>query len=526
MSTRRLLAIIALTLPVNLLAGEAIGKPSGASGGAASAAPTRATTPRGEEKDGGKGEAGQRDRERWYALMIMGKKSGYVQSTLKREGDLITSRSNLVISMRRGAVKLELGIDTTFVETVAGKPVSMTSARKLGTIPTVETVEFGETEMTITTKQGDNTTVKRRANPPEGFVAPAAAERYLAAEQAKGNKKITVRTIDPSDGPNIVTLTREIGASENVELLGKTVPATKASSTIDKYPGIKTEEYLADDGELLKTIVNLGGIKMEQLLSDRDLAMAEKDVPELLVSTIVKLDKPIENARTLQKASYVLTVTEGQLPELPNVGFQQFARVAPGAGRVTLDLTRGGSLATAEDEKIDYLAASGMLNWRDPAVEALLKKALPLEIPDETARAEALRTFVHRTISTKDMSVGFASASETARTLTGDCTEHAVLLAALMRGANIRSRVVSGMVYVDGFAEQKHVFGYHMWAQALINTADGAKWVDFDAAVDPKHAFDATHITLGVSALADGDTQNYLVTMAPLIGRLVVKPAN
>ena len=38
--------------------------------------------------------------------------------------------------------------------------------------------------------------------------------------------------------------------------------------------------------------------------------------------------------------------------------------------------------------------------------------------------------------------------------------------------------------------------------------------------------FDATHITLGVSALADGDTQNYLVTMAPLIGRLVVKPAN
>jgi len=524
-SNRRLLATVALTLPINLLAGQAWAKPAAAP--MPTPAPASATAPaKAEAKPAAKTDATDRERERWYALMIMGKKSGYMQSTLKREGDRITTRSNLVIAMRRGELKIELGIDTTFVETADGKPVSMTSVRKLGTLPTTETVEFGATEMTISTKQGDNTTVTRKPNPKEVFLAPAAAERFLAAEQAKGNKKITVRTIDPSDGPNIVTLTREIGASQNLELLGKTVQATRASSTIDKFPGIKTEEYLSDDGELLKTIVNLGGIKMEQLLSDRDLAMADKDVPELLVSTIVKLDKPIENARTLQKASYVLTVTDGELPELPNVGFQQFARVAPGAGRVTLDLARGGSFAAPADEKIDYLAASGMLNWRDPAVEALLKKALTREITDEAARAEALRVFVHRTIATKDMSVGFASASETARTLTGDCTEHAVLLAALMRGANIRSRVVSGMVYVDGFAEQKHVFGYHMWAQALISTPDGAKWVDFDAALDPKHAFDATHITLGVSALADGDTQNYLVTMAPLIGRLVVKPAN
>ena len=37
----------------------------------------------------------------------------------------------------------------------------------------------------------------------------------------------------------------------------------------------------------------------------------------------------------------------------------------------------------------------------------------------------------------KDLSVGFATAADVARTAQGDCTEHAVLLAALLRASDI-----------------------------------------------------------------------------------------
>ena len=474
-----------------------------------------------------KSEAESVNRDQWYALLLMGKKSGSIHSTTTQVGDVITTGSKLVIAMKREALKIEIGIDSTFTETADGKPISMKSVRRLSTIPTTETVEFGPAEMTITTDQGGSKKVTRRPMPKEPFLPPAAAERYMADEQRKGNKTIIVRTIDASDGPSFVTITRKIGEPTTVDVMGKTVPAIKASSTVDKYPGITTEEYLSDNGDVLRTVVNLGGIKMEQLLADRELALAEKDGPELLVSTTVKMDKPIKNARELPRGEFVLTVTEGKLPELPSVGFQTVARVSDTASRVTIDLSKGGSALTEEEENSpDFMAASSMVNWKDESVEKLLRQALHKEIPDEAARAEALRKFVHQIISTKDMSVGFASATEVSRTLTGDCTEHAVLLAALLRGANIRSRVVSGLVYIDAFGGEKNVFGYHMWTQAVLPTADGPRWIDLDSALGIKQSFDATHITLGTSSLADGQTQNYLVTLAPMIGRLIIKAAN
>jgi len=486
--------------------------------------PTAATAPA-TAPASAKVEANNRDQ--WYSLLLMGKKSGFIHSTTTQTGDVITTGSKLAIALKREALKIEIGIDSTFTETADGKPISMKSVRRLSAIPTTEFVEFGPTEMTITTDQGGSKKVTRRPMPKETFLPPAAAERYMADEQRKGNRTIVVRTIDASDGPSMVTITRKIGEPTTVDVMGKTVPAIKASSTVDKYPGIITEEYLSKNGDVLRTVVNLGGIKMEQLLADRELALAEKDGPELLLSTTVKMEKPIKNSRELLRGEFILTVTDGELPDLPSVGFQTVKRVSNIAARVIIDLPRGGSALTEEEENSsDFMAASSMVNWKDDAVEKLLRQALHKEIPDEAVRAEALRKFVHQIISTKDMSVGFASASEVSRTLTGDCTEHAVLLAALLRGANIRSRVVSGLVYIDAFGGQKDLFGYHMWTQAVLPTADGPRWVDLDSALGSKQSFDATHITLGTSSLADGQTQNYLVTLAPIIGRLVIKAAN
>ena len=94
---------------------------------------------------------------------------------------------------------------------------------------------------------------------------------------------------------------------------------------------------------------------------------------------------------------------------------------------------------------------------------------------------------------------GHFSAVETLRRRRGDCTESAVLLAALGRSIGIPTKVVSGLVYSRGaYHGSSNVFLPHSWVIAYV---DG-RWRSYDAALGD---FDATHIAL---TIGDGDTRS------------------
>ncbi len=133
------------------------------------------------------------------------------------------------------------------------------------------------------------------------------------------------------------------------------------------------------------------------------------------------------------------------------------------------------------------------------------------------ARAEAMRAMVSERISDKDLDIAFASATETARTKTGDCSEHAVLLCAMLRADGIPARVATGLVYVGRFIGERNIFGWHMWTQGLI---DG-KWVDFDATLDRR--YHAAHILTSTSSMSDGLVSSDLASLIQLIGNLDIE---
>jgi transglutaminase-like putative cysteine protease len=142
----------------------------------------------------------------------------------------------------------------------------------------------------------------------------------------------------------------------------------------------------------------------------------------------------------------------------------------------------------ADSQRNDWLQSDA------PEIQALAREgAGDAQTPRE--RMQRLEDFVRRFIRTKNLSVGYASALEVAKKPEGDCTEHAVLLAALGRALDIPTRVVNGLAYTDHYAGLDHVFVPHAWAQAWI---DG-HWQSFDAAL---FGFDAGHIALSIG---DGD---------------------
>jgi transglutaminase/protease-like cytokinesis protein 3 len=114
-------------------------------------------------------------------------------------------------------------------------------------------------------------------------------------------------------------------------------------------------------------------------------------------------------------------------------------------------------------------------------------------------------------IQLKNFSQAFATAAEVARSLEGDCTEHAVLLAALCRARKIPARVAFGLVY---YPPQKG-FAYHMWNEVWI--AD--RWVPLDATLGLS-GIGGDHIKLADSNLAGASAYSAMLPVIQVFGRL------
>src|SRR5207249_4816106 len=126
-----------------------------------------------------------------------------------------------------------------------------------------------------------------------------------------------------------------------------------------------------------------------------------------------------------------------KLPELPSAGAQRAAAGADGSVTLTIDINQPLAAPEADLGDPAYTASTPMIQWDDPLVSKLAASAVRGAGDDPMARAEALRASVRTLITGKGLDTAFATAAETARTRQGDCSEHAVLLCAMLRAQHI-----------------------------------------------------------------------------------------
>lgn len=455
-------------------------------------------------------------REDFYRLDLAGAPAGWMVERRRLDDDLVTTETELELTVQRAGTPISLGMAGGFVETRDGEPVSMWSRQRMGRLPLEVAYTFHPDHLEMESRQGGSVT-RRRLPLPEGpWRTPAQVDALVAAQVAAGAKSFTYRTLDPLLGLEAVEVRAEREAPPaQLELPGGTVMASRwRQSQLGAAP-LESLLFLDAAGRMVKSLTTLLGVEAAVVLSDREAVRAtDGEAPELMVRTFVRPDRPITAPRRVRRGVYRLAVPGGELPPLPTAGGQTVERRGA-AARVVV--TASGSSPAAGDLTA-YRAASTYLNHRDPAVLALVAEALEGTGEGTAERAEALRGFVHGYLARKDLGTGFATASEVASLKTGDCTEHSVLLAALFRAAGIPSRLVGGLLYVEEFAGERHIFGYHMWVQAVV---DG-RWRDYDA-LTPR-PFDAAHIALVTSALDDGDGFTSAgATLARLMGALSIE---
>ena len=105
--------------------------------------------------------------------------------------------------------------------------------------------------------------------------------------------------------------------------------------------------------------------------------------------------------------------------------------------------------------------------------------------------AQLVAEYVHAILPVKRHTHTMKNAIDTLKEGLGDCTEHSVLFASLMRAAKIPTKLVSGMYLTDG-----GVWVFHMWDEYW----DGDRWRSIDSAVGPKMAPGANYVALSRGA--------------------------
>ncbi len=467
-------------------------------------------------------EAQVPDYEHKYEVEMAGQTAGEMTVRQQTEGDEITTTMSMRFELNRGATGLTISMGSEFVETARGEPVRMVTEQALGTMPTSITYVWEDDGIRVVSSQGGQAITSRLPLPEGSWLTPSAAAAYVKARLAAGADSITVRTIEPTAGPTPIVVTRSDFEPATIEIEGEAVAVTKCRATSSASPGAASTEFIDAAGMPVRSEIAMGGIRVVMTRTSRDVVVAGELAPELMVSTFVSPDRPIKNPRGTRRAIYRLTANEGERPSLPGTNVQHVKPDGDDAVRVLVDMNQRTAADPGDINNADFLAATSVCNHGDELIVSLTAGAIE-GVVGQVEQAEALRRFVHRYINAKNLGVGFATASEVARTRSGDCTEHGVLLAAMLRAAGIPSRTAAGLVYADQFAGAEKVFAYHMWTQALLPIGDTMTWVDLDATLPDRTPFDATHIALGLSDLGDGAMDAGFMSIASLLGTLKVE---
>lgn len=341
-----------------------------------------------------------------------------------------------------------------------------------------------------------------------GAKSPTFQERALRQSPLKPNEVRTFEAFLPEFN-KVATIKLEAANLVDTPFMdGKSRRLLKVKMSQSVIPTMMITAFVDTKGEMLKVSTTLLSNEMVSYLVSRDEALKAISGAELdlAISTLVKV-KPIPNAHATKSKKYRVT-TRGQKIEgfLSASNTLSYKKIDDESAEVTVTSVPLPETAAIRSAPAEFLASSQYLQANDPRVKELADKAAAgATNPAEIARR--MERYLFEKLGKKNLSTAMASAAEVVRTMGGDCTEHAVLLAALLRAKGIPSRVVVGFVYV----EKLSAFGGHMWTEANL---DG-QWIPLDATIG-RGGIGAAHIRMMDSSLSE-DGLSAVSVLAPLV---------
>ena len=461
------------------------------------------------------------DEAEYFAVFMEGKKVGYAIQTRVVDDGKVTTSEEASITISRAEVPVTIKMTETSIETIDGKPLGFKVAQDMSimTMNVAGTVDEQGTVNVTTKSMG--AAQKSTLEWPNGAVM---AEGLRLLTLSKGLKEGTTYTANIFIPGVLQALEAQIsiGSKQNVDLLGRVVSLTEVTTKLN-IPGageIITKTYVDENLRTQKNVMPVAGLHVEMVACAKEFALGENDVLELVDKMFVRSPEPLDNLASVKSITYDLIPTgDASNLTIPSNDNQKAQQLSNGKVVVTIEpvaAPAGVNFPYAgNDQKI--LEATKPTRYLQSDHKEIIKLA-GLAVGRTKDAAEAIKkieAFVGNYIKNTSLSVGYATAAEVAASKQGDCSEFAVLTAAMCRAVGIPAQVVVGVAYVDDFAGHQG-FGGHAWNQAYV----GGKWVGLDAAFKStgRGGYDAGHIAL---AAGGGEPADFL-NMASILGQFKI----
>ena len=241
--------------------------------------------------------------------------------TESKAGGPIATTFEMQITVRRGPVAMSLATHSVFSESADGRPIEARSRQTFGQMQVMQTMRFGHDGVELITRQGSveqrKTLPHPRApgqdgadKPNGGWLTPAASSRWIQQQLDAGETQINYWSLDPSLGTDPIEIRMTVRGHEDIEVIGKTVPAVVCDIAVSKLPGVISREYLDPKGWSVKSTASImPGMTLSVIEADKQLATSKITPPEVMASSLIRPDRPIAQPRQLQSAVYELSFT-------------------------------------------------------------------------------------------------------------------------------------------------------------------------------------------------------------------------
>lgn len=467
----------------------------------------------------------------WDAAYFGDGRAGYVH-TVASEFDLdgkkfIETSVELRLTVKRFNDTVQMIMDTGTVETPDGKVVGTVMRHFLGKElkHQIDGVVVGK-QIELT----HNGKTKLNPAPWNPAVIGLYKQQTLYKDRnVKPGDKITYFTFEPSINL-VIKVQLEVKGYEEVQLKGakqKTklllaehVP-DKIETKGDKVQLPTIRVWLDEKLEPVKSQSEISGwARITLQRTKKALATAAVPFAELVdISTSQRavLKNRILDAHNTTAAVYRITIRDDK--DVATAFSRDSRQQVKNVKGNTFELHVKGSGSNGEpaekEPAAEFLQSSYFINSADAKVKELARQAVGAET-DSLKKALRIERWVHGHMEFVSDDA-LAPADHVARTLKGDCTEYAMLTAAMCRAEGVPSRTAIGLVY----AEEKKApfFAFHMWTEVWTK----GRWVPIDATLLPGQHVAAAHLKVTDHSWHEERTMTPLFPIIRVVGKLNIE---
>jgi hypothetical protein len=461
--------------------------------------------------------------EWWEAAYLQGARAGYVHTVVEEiDQDGIPVRRaaiELRLNVKRFSDVIQLAMDNGTYELPEGKVFGTFMKQMVGKNKSLEII--GTVDGKRLTLTRDKSTVLNPTPWDPEVLGVSRQKTMFKDRKVKPGDAFIYKSFEPT--VNLVVVSHvQVKEEEEVELFAgkqkrRLLRVQAQAEKIGNFQLPPYTSWLDDDLMPVRSQTEVPGLGVVTLYqSPKSFALAPAGTPPSLdvgISHYVRLKQRITRPHETKTAVYRISVQDEE--EVASTFSRDSRQEVKNVKGSTLELHVRGAAGDGEapEPPAEFTQSSYFITSADPKVQDLARQAVGVE-KEPWKKAAKIEKWVHERMRIGNHE-GLAPADHVARTLVGDCTEFAMLTAAMCRAQGIPARTAMGLIYAD--VRTGPVFAFHMWTEVWVS----GRWHALDATLGLGHV-GAAHLKISDQSWHDERSLTPLLPVVRVLGKLAI----